>query len=165
MRSVIYALFGASFTLVTAWSLGALLLRKLSLHRLEQRLLAIVTGSACLSAIVFVLCAVGLARKGTYLVLGLLAIVFATRSGARHAPGLRRPPGEPHEPQSRLWKSLFIAAFIALTALYVFRDLPPAANLGGITQRLSMLDRARGFNSGTTWPDAAQLLLLPAFAL
>jgi hypothetical protein len=104
MRPVIYALFGALFTLVTAWSLGALLLRKLSLHRLEERLLAIVTGSACLGAIVFVLCAMGLARKGTYLVLGLLAIVAAVRFGARHSPV------EPVEPQPRLWKSLFIAA-------------------------------------------------------
>ena len=49
--------------------------------------------------------------------------------------------------------------------LYVFRYLPPQTNLAGITQRLSAVDRARGFQSGTNLPDAAQLLLLPAFAL
>src|SRR5260370_6059529 len=50
---VIYALFGAAFPIAFAWALGIVLLRKLSLslHRLEERLLAIVLGSTCLSHI------------------------------------------------------------------------------------------------------------------
>ena len=57
MRVVLAILFGASLTIVTAWSLGAILLRKLSLalYRAEERLLAFLVGSALLSAIMFVL--------------------------------------------------------------------------------------------------------------
>src|SRR5713101_4716737 len=104
---VIYALFGAAFTIAFAGALGMLLLRKLSLslHRLEERLLAIVLGSACLSALVFALCTVGLARKGTYLLLGLLVIISAGRPGAHH------PRSEPLDNSTRVWKWLFVVMF------------------------------------------------------
>src|SRR5229473_4505525 len=117
---VVYALFGAAFTIAFAGALGTLLLRKLSLslHRLEERLLAIVLGSACLSAIVFALCTVGQARKGTYLLLGLLIITYAVRSGAH------RPRSELSNASPRVWKWLFVVMFMALTAMYVFRGLP-----------------------------------------
>ena len=57
MRAVLAILFGASLTVATAWSLGAILLRKLSLtlYRAEERLFAFLLGPACLSAIMFVL--------------------------------------------------------------------------------------------------------------
>src|SRR5260370_22487283 len=113
MWSVIYALFGAPFTLITDWALGSLLLRKFStsLYRLEERLLAIVTGSAGLSAIVFALCAAGLARKGIYLALGLLVIVSTVWSGA-HRPRGERSPALP-----RLWELLFVIVFVVLSAV------------------------------------------------
>src|SRR5260370_7920417 len=71
---VIYTLFGPAFTIAFAGALGTLLLRKLSLslHRLEERLLAIVLGSACLTPLLFALCPVGLPQKGPYLFLRLL---------------------------------------------------------------------------------------------
>jgi hypothetical protein len=158
---LIYALLGATVTLATAEALGTLIIRKLSLslYRLEERLLAIVLGSACLSAIVFALCTVELARKGMYLVLGLLVIISAVRSGAYHAQ--RKPFSASH----RIWESLFVVVFMALSAVYVYRDLSPEVKLGDITQHLSTLDRARGFQSGITLPEITQLLLLPAFAL
>lgn len=159
-RSVIYALFGASFTILTAWALGALLLRKLSssLYRLEERLLAIITGSACLGTIVFALCTMGLARKGTYLSLGLLIIFFAVRSGAHH------PRGERFSALPRVWKSLFLVVFIVLTAVYVLGGLTAEVYPGDTTRHLSMVDRGRGFQSGATLSEGAQLMLLPAFA-
>ena len=66
MIHVIPVLFGGLFTVLTAWSLGMLLLRRLSLdlHAWEERLLAFVTGSACLSAIMFLLSATRLVRRG-----------------------------------------------------------------------------------------------------
>jgi hypothetical protein len=76
LQSVIYTFLCAAFTVATAWALGTMLLRKLAiaLYALEKQLLAFIAGSVCLSAIVFALCAVGLARKGVFLALGLLAI-------------------------------------------------------------------------------------------
>src|SRR5437016_12937960 len=141
---VIYTLFGAAFTIAFAGALGTLLLRKLSLslHRLEERLLALVLGSACLSALVFALCTVGLARKGAYLLLGLPVIIFAVRFGAHH------PRSEPIDASLRVWKWLFVVMFMALTAMYVFRALSPEMKLSDITQHLSGIDRARGFQSG-----------------
>ncbi len=84
MLRVIPVLFGALFTIATAWSLGMLLFRKLSLvfHAWEERLLAFVAGSACLSAIMFVLSATRLVRRGILLVLGLAIIGYAAYSGS-----------------------------------------------------------------------------------
>src|SRR5260370_36879569 len=106
---VIYAVFGAAFTLAIAGALGTLLLRKLALclNSLEARLLAIVLGSACLSAIVFALCTLGLARKSTYLLLGLLVITYAVRSGAHH---LRSAP---LDSSPRAWKCLVVGLFMS----------------------------------------------------
>src|SRR5216684_225387 len=156
MRAVVYTLFGASFTIATAWALGALLLMTftVSLSRLETRLLAIITGSACLSAIVFGLCALNLARKGVYLGFGLLLIVVAARYGSRGSRGFHvlRP----------VWQWLFVAVFIAGIAMYlrnvVAAELMPAAT----PDRLSLLDRQHGFkgltNISAQLPEGLSLL-------
>ncbi len=161
MASVIYALFGASFTLATAWSLGAVILRKLapSLHRLEQRLLAVIVGSACLSAVVFALCAVGIARKGIYLIVGLLAGIFLFWSGARSVSGEK-----PIQPLYRAVQWLFVVIFGALTILHLFSAMAPEIYPSDTTQHLSQVDRAHGFQPGSTVLEGSQLLLLPAFA-
>ncbi len=62
-------------------------------------------------------------------------------------------------------KWLFVVVFLTLTVVHVFRALSPEMNLGDITQHLSGIDRARGFQSGIALPEGTQLLLLPAFAL
>src|SRR6202030_737692 len=86
--------FGALFTVATAWSLGMLLFRRLSLvfHAWEERLLAFVAGSACLSAIMFLLSATHLVRRGILLVLALAIIGYATYSGALRPAGKYLPP-------------------------------------------------------------------------
>ena len=59
MPQLFYILFGAVFTVAVSMAAGSLLLdrRKLPLYREEHRLFAFVTGSACLSLIIFALCA------------------------------------------------------------------------------------------------------------
>src|ERR1700687_1396917 len=84
MGPLFYTLFGAAFTVGIAWAIGTLLL----LRRVEERLIAIVVGLACLSTIVLALCATGLARKGVFLALGLVAIIVAVRSGGGPFPDL-----------------------------------------------------------------------------
>jgi len=159
MRSLIYALIGTSFTLAVAWALGAILLRKLSpsLQRLEQRLLAITTGSALLSAIVFALCAAGIARKGFYLSAGLLAGIFFFRFRAHRVSGDKR-----FEPIPRAWQVLFVVVFGVLTVLHLFNATTPEIYPGDVTQHLSQVDRAHGFHRATL-SEGSQLLLLPAF--
>src|SRR5258707_1149582 len=93
--------FGASFTIATAWALGTLLLRKftLPLRRLEEWLLAILVGSAGLSAIVFGLCTAKLGRKSVYLVLGFLIVAVAIRFRTS-----RPLPTTALTPLPRFWK-------------------------------------------------------------
>ena len=107
MRAVVYTLFGASFTIANAWALGALLLKRLtvSLSRLEAWLIAIITGSACLSAIVFGLCAANLARKGVYLGIGLVMIVVAVRCYGRLSRGEGFPTLRRRDPAA--YRALF----------------------------------------------------------
>ena len=83
MTRVIPVLFGALFTVATAWSLGMLLFRRLALvfYAWEERLLAFVVGSACLSGIMFVLSATRLARRTLLLLLGLAIVGYALYSG------------------------------------------------------------------------------------
>src|SRR6266851_2660940 len=111
MRSVIYSLCGASFTIATAWALGTVLLRRLSvsLDELEERLLGFVAGTACLSTIILALCTLGLARKGSFLVLGLLATLIVLRGRANPKRG-DRPARLP-----RAWRLLFALGFGLLT--------------------------------------------------
>src|SRR5437764_13126441 len=87
MKALPYILFGAILTVVTAVALGTILLRALSiqLYRLEERLLGFVIGSACLSGIMFALCAVRLVHKGVLLALSALVLAMAIRFGV-HRP-------------------------------------------------------------------------------
>ncbi len=164
MRAVVYTLFGASFTIATAWALGALLLKRVtvSLSRLEAWLIAVATGSACLSAIVFGLCTANLARKGVYLGFGLLMIAMGVRYSSRPSRGEGFPTLRP------AWRGLFVAVFLAGMAMY-FRNVVAAELMPAATpDRLSVLDRQHGFKGLTDLsvqlPEGLGLLLLPAFA-
>ncbi len=164
----VYILFGAAFTVLVSWLLGRLLLRKLGvqLHRLEEDFLAFVTGSACLSALVFWLAAAGLLYKGVLLALGLGVIVLAFSRGAhRRAPG-RLPPGD------RFWARLFAAVFAVYTALYFFNAMAPEISADGTEYHLGLVSRylrERGFPRITTnmyasLSQGVELLFLYAFA-
>jgi len=149
MRVVLAILFGASLTIVTAWSLGAILLRKLSLtlYRAEERLLAFIVGSALLSAIMFVLASLRIVHKGVLLVLAVAAFGYAFFSGAY------RSRGKPFPPIPRLWKLIFGGAFTAFTVLYFFNALAPESSPDAMAYHLGEVAkyyRAHGFVRITT---------------
>jgi dolichyl-phosphate-mannose-protein mannosyltransferase len=149
MIRVIPVLFGALFTVATAWSLGLLLFRRLSLvfHVWEERLLAFVAGSACLSAIMFVLSATRLARRGILLVLALAIIAYAAYSG------VFRPAGKPFPPLPRMWLWIFGAGFAAFSYVGFFNALAPEHSPDGMTYHLSEVSKyqhAHGFVRITT---------------
>lgn len=149
MRSVLAILFGAFLTISTAWALGAILLRKLSLvlYRAEERLFAFMLGSACLSAIMFVLAAFKIVHRGVLLALAAAAIGYAFYSGA-HRASLK-----PFPPIPRLWKCVFTAAFTAFTVLYFFNALAPETSPDGMAYHLGEVAkyyRAHGFVRITT---------------
>ena len=165
--SVLAILFGWLFTVATAWALGTLLLRKLSLvfYRFEEDLFAFLVGAALLSTIVFALCASHLAWKAIFLVLGLAIIAYALRSGAH------RPSGDSFPPLPQLWRWIFLAVFGAFTFLYFFNALAPESSPDGMSYHLGVMakyQRAHGFQRITTdiyasLSEGIELLFLWAF--
>ena len=149
MIRVIPVLFGALFTVATAWSLGMLLFRRLSLafHAWEERLLAFVAGSAGLSAIMFVLSATRLARRGILLVLALGIIGYAGYSG------VWRVSGKPFPPLPRVWVWIFGLGFAAFSYVGFFNALAPEHSPDGMAYHLGEVlkyQHAHGFARITT---------------
>jgi Dolichyl-phosphate-mannose-protein mannosyltransferase/F5/8 type C domain len=149
MRVVLAILFGASLTIVTAWSLGAILLRRLALvlYRTEERLLAFLVGSALLSAIMFLLASLRIVHKGVLLALAIASIGYAFYSGAH------QPLGKPFPPLPRLWKLVLAVVFGAFTVLYFFNALAPESSPDGMAYHLGEVAkyyRAHGFVRITT---------------
>src|SRR6202035_3320680 len=165
--TVLAILFGWLFTVTTAWALGTLLLRKLSLvfYCWEERLFAFIVGAALLSAVVFVLCAAQLAWKALFLVLGLAIIAYALRSGAH------RPRGDSFPPLPQLWRWVFLVVFNAFTVLYFINALEPESSPGGMSYHLGVVakyQRTHGFPRITTdiyasLSEGIELLFLWAF--
>ncbi len=149
MIRVIPILFGALFTAVTAWSLGMLLFRRLSLvfYAWEERLLAFVAGSACLSGIMLVLSISRLVFRGILLALGLAIIGYAVYSGALRFKGKRFPPLAP------LWRWFFVISFAAFTYFGFFSALAPEHSTDGMAYHLGEVlkyRQAHGFVRITT---------------
>ena len=140
--TVLAILFGWLFTVATAWALGTLLLRKLSLvfYRWEERLFAFLVGAALLSAIVFALCAAQLAWKSLFLVLGLAIIFLALRSGAH------RPRGDLFPPLPALWRRIFLVVFSAFTVLYFINALEPESSPDGMAYHLGVVAKYQRFH-------------------
>ena len=163
-QGVMAILLGAFLTLITAWSLGRLLLRTLraSLCRLEEDLLAVLAGSACLSGLVFLLCCIHLAREGVFAVLCVASIGTAFWRGALR-PAAERLPRIP-----RLWLLLFLLPFAVYTVLYFFNALAPETNSGGGAWRLGnvvLLWHDHGFvRSNLSIPQGLEMLFLYAFS-
>jgi Dolichyl-phosphate-mannose-protein mannosyltransferase len=167
MIRVVPILFGALFTLATAWSLGMLLLRDAvpSLDAWERRLLGLLAGSACLSEIIFALSAAKLVHRGVLLALGLASIGYAIYSGAF------RSHGKPFAPLAPLWRWVFIVAFAAFTWYGFFNALAPEHSSDGMSYHLSevlIYQHAHGFPRITTdiyanLSEGIELLYLFAF--
>lgn len=168
MKAAVYILFGALLTSSTSLALGMILFRGLGirLKRGEERLLAFVTGSALLSAIVFVLCSVHLARKGVFLAVGIGAIGWAMRMGAFQQPCEALPP------IPRKWRWVVGTVFGVFTALYFFNAMAPEMSADGSTYHLPIpaaYYRAHGFipmrwNIYANISEGVEMLFLVAFA-
>jgi hypothetical protein len=161
-------LFGAALTAVTAVALGTLLLRLLAirLFALEERLLAFVLGSACLSEIMFALCALGVARRGVLLAAAALILIAAYRIGAH------RSQANTPAPLPRTWRWLFGGVFAVFAFLYFINAMAPEMSPDGSAYHLGLVSRylrAHGFERITTnmyanISQGVELLFLFAFA-
>jgi len=156
-------LAGAVLTMLTAWALGRILLRSCSLKlcRFEEDLIAMLTGAAILSFLLFLLASVHLARKNAFLAICLLAISVAWRRGAI-GPAKERLPKLPG-----FWLILFAAPFAAYSALYFFNALAPEASPNGSTIYLGSVAvwwREHGF-AAIEYPRGLGMLFLFAFSM
>jgi hypothetical protein len=167
MIGVLPILFGAFFTLATAWSIGTLLLRHLAaaLYDSERWLLAFVFGSACLSEIMFALCALRIVYPAVLLIVGLAVIAAAVYSGGLRSSRKAFPPLAP------LWKWTFVLLFAAFTGYAFFNALAPEHSADGMAYHLNAArtyQQAHGFPRITTdmyanLSEGVELLYLFAF--
>ncbi|MCC7497638.1 MAG: glycosyltransferase family 39 protein [Bryobacterales bacterium] len=168
MPQPFYILFGFAFTVAVAWSLGRMLFRRLgaSFYRLEEDALAFVAGSALLSLAAFLLCSVGLARKGV-----LLAVGAAIVAEAIHRRALNRS-GKRFAALSGRWKVLLAAAGGLFSLLYLVNAMAPEYSPDGSAYHLGLVARylrAHGFVAITTniyanLSQGVEMLFLWAFA-
>jgi hypothetical protein len=168
MQQVLAILLGTLCSGGTSFCLGMFLLRRLNLEleRTEYTALAFVTGSACYSQLVFLLCAISLARPYVFIAVGLLAglILICTWGKATHITFARLPTR---------WKWLFGALFAAFSVVYLVNALAPEMSPDGSAYHLPFLARylrAHGFtridqNLYASLPQGIDLLFLPAVSL
>ncbi|HEY6391972.1 MAG TPA: glycosyltransferase family 39 protein [Bryobacteraceae bacterium] len=166
MLAVPQILFGAALFVLTALALGALLFRILAvrLYRLEEPLLAFVAGSGLLSAILFVLCTVNMARASCFLAIGVIAIAAALWfRGRRDRDNLPSLP--------KAWSITFSILIAAFSVWYFVNALAPEMSPDGMAYHLWLpaeYARAHGFVRIPTsifanFPQGMELLFLFAF--
>lgn len=168
MLQVFGILLGALCSGGTSFCFGLFVLRRLNLElgRLEHVALAFITGAACFSELVFLLCAISLARPYVFISVGLLAalVVICTPGKARHVTFARLPTH---------WKWLFGALFAAFAVVYLVNALAPEMSPDGSAYHLPFVARylrAHGFtridqNLYANMPQGIDLLFLPAVSL
>jgi len=167
MPQVLAILFGAGFTVLVSMALGTLLLRALGVrfYRQEERFFAFVTGSACLSMLMFALAAMHAVYPGVLLAMGTLALAVAVWRRAW------KPQGEPLAPVGRAWRALFWALFALFTYVSFFHAMAPETSPDGSHYHLGMVLRylnAHGFRHVSSLyaylSQGTELLYLFAFA-
>ena len=137
MGKALSVLFGAGFTVATAWALGRLLLQrlKLGLHREEENPIAFVAGSAVLSLCLFAMAAGHLLYDASFLVLGIGALLGAWRTGALSAEG----PSLPSLP--RRWLILFLCVYAPFAVVALVHAAAPEVSPDGSTYHLGVMAR------------------------
>src|SRR4051812_7942260 len=87
MLQVFQALAGAIFALGLCLASGLVLMRMVEakLDRTESILFAFLSGSACVTLLIFLLCLVHQARPGVFLAVGVIAAAAAVRVGGPQA--------------------------------------------------------------------------------
>ena len=148
MRHLLSVVFGAAFTAAVSWSIGRVLFARLriTLQKLEHELLAGVTGAAVLSFLVFVLCAMGMARVPVFWAVGLVAPALNWKFGAWTAEGQT-------DPLPRNWRWLCGLPFVFYALLYLSNSLAPEKSPDGQAYHLALVYRyfrLHGFERLTT---------------
>jgi len=168
MPQAFYVLFGAAFTVAVSVALGRLILRHAGapLDRMEEPAVAFVTGSACLSAIVFALAAVRVVYKGVFLAVGVAILLAAWRRR------LHRRIGAPAVPLPRFWRVLCWLVFAVFGSLCFLHAMAPEMSPDGSAYHLGLVSRyyrEHGFRIITTnmyanLSQGVELLFLFAYA-
>ncbi len=154
MRHFISVLFGEVFTSAVCWSIGRVLFARLRirLRTMEHDLLAGVTGAAILSTLIFLLCAIHLARIPAFWAIGLGAIALNWKYGVSHADG-QPDPLHCSPKSSRMWKWVFGVPFAFYALLYLSNSLAPENSPDGQAYHLGIVYRyfrQHGFEPLTT---------------
>lgn len=169
MPRLISVLFGAAFTVLCAWALGRMLLKRArpAPARGEEHLLAFVCGAPLLSLLVFLLCAVHAVYDAVFLAAGALILGAAWRDGAFRRGTDMRLPALP-----RLWRWLFGAVFGVWAAVAILAAMAPEISPDGSGYHLGIIARywrSHGLvridtNMYAALSQGAEMLFLWAFA-
>lgn len=167
MKTLAYITFGWLFTVVVSWLVGKLLLRRLSLrlYKQEEDVLAFVLGSACLSTLLFLICALHVAYKPVFLVVGLIVIAAGIRERVWRSGAERLPP------LPAMWRLLFYEIYLVFAGLYLIYAFAPESSPDGSAYHLGLVTRYaldHGFPAITTnfyasVPQGMEMLFLYAF--
>ena len=169
MQEVIGILLGALFTSVTS-SASERFCSKNSTSKpdvLESFYLRFLVGSACFSQAVLFLCAIGLARRGLFIAVGVLAAIAALGMHQR----IESRPASTSLP--RRWRWALGALFTSFGIVYLVNALAPEVSPDGSAYHLPIVARylgAHGFQP-MTWnlyaslSQGIELLFLPAFSI
>jgi len=130
-------LAGSSFTAIVCLSLGMFVLRRVEapLCREEKIPLALITGAACLSLIVFLLGIAGLVYDSVFVAVGIGAVVLAAREKSW------RCTEECFPPLPVAWRVLFLVVFLVFGTLYFFHAMAPEISPDGSTYHLGLVSR------------------------
>jgi hypothetical protein len=183
MKAVLYILLATAATYATAEAAGRLLVR--ALRTPLDRFIAWVAGSAILSALVFLITAAGLARKGVFL--GLSATIIGLAVLADRADRSPAAAGPRRSPMLRMrgiiarfslglppaWAAAFWAIYLAFGWIYLSQALSPETSADGLGYHVGLIARYaaehRLLRIPTTFyasfPAAVEMLFLFAFSI
>lgn len=169
MPRALSVLFGAGFTVICAWALGRMLLKRarFELAREEAHLLAFVCGAPLLSLLTAAMCAARVVYDAALLLAGALIVAAAWRDGAFRRQAAERLPALP-----RLWSWLFWAVFAVYGVVALTVAMAPEISPDGSGYHLGLVSRyyrAHGFvrvgtNMYAALSQGLEMLFLWAFA-
>jgi len=167
MKQLAYISFGWLLTVLVSWCLGKLLFRRLSvrLYRQEEDVMAFMLGSACLSMLVFLICAMHLAYKPVFIAIAIAAIAAGIQQRIWQTSGEALPR------LSGPWLLLFFTIWVSFGVVYLVNAFAPEASPDGTSYHLGLVAeyaRVRGFpaitdNFYASLPQGMEMLFLFAF--
>ncbi len=162
-------LFGFAFTVAFCCLLGSLAVARLgeTLHREERWPFAFLIGSAMLSGVIFLLCAIHRARWYVLLALGAATAAWAWKSGALR--NMKKGPS--FDPLPRSSTIVFLLLFVPFSFAYWANSMAPEISPDGSSYHLGWVKRyaeAGGFQGSETsmyglLSQGVEMLFLSAF--